>query len=106
VVADGRVQEVDPAFTLLQNTDSRFCQQVAALGEAEDVRLRQIAKDKFDNKPYVAPLINPADFEDDPGSRSEPRYPSNMAALPTFHSSRLVGVLSQLPTNRFSTNRI
>ena len=91
---------------LLQNKNSKFYQFVDDLGPFEMERLKQLARDKFENKPYVAPVINPEDFEGNAPPRTEVRSPNNLNVLPTFHSSRLVGVFNQLPTNKFSTNRL
>ena len=106
VISDGKIQEVEAPHLLLQNPSSKFYHLVEELGLTEVSRLRHVAKDKYENKPYVAPPINPEDFENNRPPRGDLRGPGNLQALPTFHSARLVGVLSQLPTNKFSTNRL
>ncbi|XP_025086729.1 multidrug resistance-associated protein 4-like [Pomacea canaliculata] len=106
VIADGKIHEVESPHLLLQNPASRFYRLVEELGLTEVSRLRHVAKEKYENKPYVAPPINPEDFENSIPPRGDLRGPSEINALPTFHSCRLVGVLNQLPTNKFSTNRL
>lgn len=106
MIADGKIHEVESPHLLLQNPASRFYRLVEELGLTEVSRLRHVAKEKYENKPYVAPPINPEDFENSIPPRGDLRGPSEINALPTFHSCRLVGVLNQLPTNKFSTNRL
>lgn len=80
---------------------------VYELGTAQASHLHQLALDKHENRPYVAPHIDPADFpEFMPPGNGDFRSPNNLNVLPTFHSSRLAGVLNQLPTNKFSTDRL
>lgn len=106
MISDGKIQEVEAPHLLLQNANSKFAKLVEELGLTELSRLRHIARDKYENKPYVAPPIDPEDFEDNLPPRGDLRGPGEMQGLPTFHSARLVGVLNQLPTNKFSTNRL
>ncbi|KAL8559581.1 hypothetical protein ACOMHN_018744 [Nucella lapillus] len=106
VIWDGKIQEVEAPHLLLQNPSSKFYRLVEDLGLTELSRLRHVARDKYHNKPYVAPPIDPQDFENNQPPRGDLRGPGDLQALPTFHSARLVGVLNQLPTNKFSTNRL
>ncbi|RUS89175.1 hypothetical protein EGW08_003054 [Elysia chlorotica] len=101
---EGRIAEVDTPHYLLQNISSRLSAMVAELGSAQSEHLRQLALDKHENRPYVAPLMDPADLQELTSS-TEIR-PGRLNVLPTFHSSRLAGVLNQLPTNKFSTDRL
>ncbi|XP_067664014.1 ATP-binding cassette sub-family C member 4-like isoform X1 [Haliotis asinina] len=106
VISEGKIQEVESPHILLQNRNSKFFRLTDELGMFELHRLKKLAQDKYENKPYIAPNINPEDFEEGASSRNQLRHPNNLNVLPTFHSSRLVGVLNQLPTNKFSTNRL
>ncbi|XP_070197217.1 ATP-binding cassette sub-family C member 4-like isoform X2 [Littorina saxatilis] len=106
VVSDGKLHEVDAPHLLLQNKSSKFHRLVEELTLTEISRLRHVAKEKYENKPYIAPHINPEDFENSLPPRGDLRGPGDLQGLPTFHSARLVGVLNQLPTNKFSTNRL
>ncbi|XP_055958974.1 ATP-binding cassette sub-family C member 4 isoform X3 [Patella vulgata] len=106
MVSDGRIQEVDSPHLLLQNKNSQFYKLTEELGLSQMDKLQQIARDKYENKPYRSPPINPDDFDDNIVPRLDIRSPNNINVIPSFHSSRLVGVLNHLPTNKFSTNRI
>ncbi|XP_076446071.1 ATP-binding cassette sub-family C member 4-like isoform X2 [Babylonia areolata] len=106
VIWDGKIQEVEAPHLLLQNPSSKFHRLVEELGLTEVSRLRHVAREKYENKPYVAPPIDPEDFENNQPPRGDLRGPGDLGTLPTFHSARLVGVLNQLPTNKFSTNRL
>ncbi|ESO93670.1 hypothetical protein LOTGIDRAFT_105125, partial [Lottia gigantea] len=106
MVSDGRIQEVDTPHLLLQNKNSQFYKLVNDLAISNIDKLKQLARDKYQNKPYISPPINPDDFDNNIVPRLEIRSPNDIIALPSFHSSRLVGVLNHLPTNKFSTNRI
>ncbi|XP_064609723.1 ATP-binding cassette sub-family C member 4-like [Liolophura sinensis] len=106
VVSGGRVQECDPPHVLFQDKTSFFYKMCEELGEAELNRLQCVAQEKYENKPYVSPPINPSDLEDPTQVSPSSASPINLNVLPSFHSSRLVGVLNQLPTNKFSTERL
>lgn len=106
VVSGGRVQECDPPHLLLQDTTSFFYKMCEELGKEELKRLKCVAQEKFENKPYVSPPINPLDLGDPAQMSASSASPINLNVLPSFHSSRLVGVLNQLPTNKFSTERL
>lgn len=101
---EGRIAEVDTPYYLLQNISSRLSAMVAELGSAQAEHLRQLALDKHENRPYVAPPMDPDDIQELAASRDS--RPGKLNVLPTFHSSRLAGVLNQLPTNKFSTDRL
>lgn len=106
-MTDGKISEVDTPHVLLQNGSSKLSILISELGTAQESHLRQLALDKHENRPYVAPHMDPADFpEFFPPAGGDLRAPNNLNVLPTFHSSRLAGVLNQLPTNKFSTDRL
>ncbi|GFR63227.1 multidrug resistance protein ABC transporter family [Elysia marginata] len=104
VFHEGRIAEVDTPHYLLQNISSRLSAMVAELGSAQADHLRQLALDKHENRPYVAPPMDPMDLQE--LTASTDIRPGRLNVLPTFHSSRLAGVLNQLPTNKFSTDRL
>ncbi|KAI8798989.1 multidrug resistance-associated protein 4 [Biomphalaria glabrata] len=107
IFSEGKIAEVDTPYYLLQNPSSRLSCLVAELGSAQAENLRQLALNKHENRPYVAPHIDPEDFQDfAPPLGGDMKAPNNLNVLPTFHSSRLAGVLNQLPTNKFSTDRL
>ncbi|CAG5119512.1 unnamed protein product, partial [Candidula unifasciata] len=107
IISDGKIAEVDTPYALLQNANSKLNSLVSELGAAQANHLHQLALDKHEKRPYVAPHIDPADFpEFTPPGNGDFRSPNNLNVLPTFHSSRLAGVLNQLPTNKFSTDRL
>ncbi|GFN82065.1 ABC transporter c family member 5 [Plakobranchus ocellatus] len=103
ILNEGRITEVDTPYYLLQNISSRLSAMVTELGSAQAEHLRQLALEKHENRPYVAPPMDPADLQE---LASAELRPGRLSVLPTFHSSRLAGVLNQLPTNKFSTDRL
>lgn len=107
IVSDGKINEVDTPHYLLQNASSKLTSIVSELGSAQTKYLQQIALEKHENRPYMAPPIDPDDFQEFPrAAGGDLKAPNNLNVLPTFHSSRLAGVLNQLPTNKFSTDRL
>ncbi|CAL1530874.1 unnamed protein product [Lymnaea stagnalis] len=107
IFSEGKIAEVDTPYYLLQNPASKLSCLVSELGSTQAANLQQLALNKHENRPYVAPHIDPEDFQDfAPPLGGDLKAPNNLNVLPTFHSSRLAGVLNQLPTNKFSTDRL
>ena len=96
---DGRVKEFDSGHTLMQDKNGLFYKAVHQLPANEIAALKRLAKDKHENKPYIAPPQSPGG---DVGAIT-PQGGGNF--LPSFHSNRMSGVLNNLAGNRFSTNR-
>ena len=100
VIADGRVKEIDPAHSLLQDETGLLTKQLCLLTESEQTRLTELAQDKYNNKPYVPPAQCLGG--EVPLSKGGPN-PKNF--LPSFQTNRISSVLSNFSGSRFSTNR-
>ena len=94
------MKEFDSAHTLLQDKNGLFYNAAHQLPANELAILKRLAQDKHENKPYEAPVHSLGGLEI---GAINTHNPSNF--LPSFHSNRLTGVLTNLTGNRFSTNR-
>ena len=96
---EGKVKEFDSA-TLLQNKNGFLYNAAHQLPANELAMLKRLAQDKHDNKPYMAPAHALGGVE-----VGAINTHNTAKFLPSFHSNRLSGVLTNLTGNRFSTNR-
>ncbi len=101
VLRDGKVKEFDAAHLLLQDGSGFFHTAAHQLPLNELEVLKRLALDKHENKPYEAPAHSLGGIHMGPIGAHNP----TTKFLPTFHSNRLSGVLTNLTGNRYSTNR-
>ncbi|KAF6037996.1 ABCC4 [Bugula neritina] len=94
VMDNGKIKELDPPHLLLQNEKGIFFNLVKQRGTQEAMLLREIARHKYENKPYVAPTMKEAEMMQTAPARNPGYY------IPAFQSSRLTAAFNHLLPNK------
>ncbi|XP_067949778.1 ATP-binding cassette sub-family C member 4-like [Watersipora subatra] len=94
VMDNGKIKELDPPHVLLQNEKGIFYNLVKQRGNQESALLREIARHKYENKPYVAPAMKEAEMASAVPARNPGYY------IPAFQSSRLTAAFNHLLPNK------
>lgn len=102
VLDNGRIKEFDPPHLLLQNEKSVLNQLVKQRGTLEANLLREIARHKYENRPYVPP------FSADGGETEGLGVPSGGGGgvksagyyIPSFQSLRLTAAFNHLTSHK------